>query len=1016
MRNELIDWDGKAENVSMSYEVLLPQTKLLPGEIGVGKSNGSSTIHPEGELTEEEWNTSLSKADRTDYAMAVCCGVFSGIIDSFFIGEFSLERANDWGDEKVGNFVKAVANRERKKEGKSEFSNLKDAILHLEKEHGMAADEATNKFGGGYYHHFRDFSHHMSPVGLACSLYTQFSEGKAIGTDVYGTIIVVDVSKSKLLGKNFEEKITFGIIEWFLHLVSDMAGSSNNPGNGTGIPGPLVSMLKELSSLPIFKESKSAFERKDNEPLGFRTWISKLFTGTLLGKRDENGKILNKEKFDLRSEIGLLHEAGRQLIPVIINECLVRSAYFIRRLYLELKDTEIHSLSDLNNIEGAKLLPFNNPVIRRMVTISSGTLVAVDASDAFIRSLAKNRSVKNSKFWIDFAVRINIAGIGRFSVACVVDIRTSVRETRWKKLRGEHLEKEYGKELASIASFSLSFPQYQILCSLEKLMIDYDIKSTRKEVEVLSKKKWRDAWVKETLVPLPLMDGRQEQFFLNAKQMFDAIDLELKDTSESDWLHLLFSEAVLFKPYVEKIVEDEKWKKKGSFKNNYLPEIFVPQVSAIDPNEQKEIEKTCDKYEAKLTGSTRKRVFGIVGTSVVIVATGGAAAYFAPAIAPALAGTLFGETIAGLSGAALTSASLAAFGGGAIAAGGFGMAGGTAVIAGGGALLGLAGGTGASALASVQVLSSEAYVLDECTKLLAYCDVSLIGRLHQPLKVVAIYEQFKLKINDLKDSINDLSQQEHEEKEEEEKKRYAKLIKAAKESIKYMTKTCNLLKQMAENEKPNKQCKQLSAQSLLIPKEFELIQKKLPDEMGIPDKALAFSKRTENTSALIVKFPVSEEASMPFNNDSAIISELHEVLGDDAGIIKVSSGTTAAGRPYAYDIIKHGMTSEDNIPLGIEYTLNINVKTDECIMFINASFAEEGNTGMRDSVVLPMFMQANNRENFDDLDGWFRDPYDPEFKRGLLMNVSEMEELDEKFPWHALSEARSFAKFVIENN
>ncbi|MEG2006223.1 MAG: hypothetical protein RR186_02100, partial [Raoultibacter sp.] len=146
------------------------------------------------------------------------------------------------------------------------------------------------------------------------------------------------------------------------------------------------------------------------------------------------------------------------------------------------------------------------------------------------------------------------------------------------------------------------------------------------------------------------------------------------------------------------------------------------------------------------------------------------------------------------------------------------------------------------------------------------------------------------------------------------------------------------------------------------------------------------------------------------------ISELHEVLGDDAGIIKVSSGTTAAGRPYAYDIIKHGMTSEDNIPLGIEYTLNINVKTDECIMFINASFAEEGNTGMRDSVVLPMFMQANNRENFDDLDGWFRDPYDPEFKRGLLMNVSEMEELDEKFPWHALSEARSFAKFVIENN
>ena len=38
---------------------------------------------------------------------------------------------------------------------------------------------------------------------------------------------------------------------WVLHLVSDMAGSSVNPGKGTGIPGPILSFFKEISTMPI---------------------------------------------------------------------------------------------------------------------------------------------------------------------------------------------------------------------------------------------------------------------------------------------------------------------------------------------------------------------------------------------------------------------------------------------------------------------------------------------------------------------------------------------------------------------------------------------------------------------------------------------------------------------------------------------------------------------------------------------------------------------------------------------
>ena len=47
-------------------------------------------------------------------------------------------------------------------------------------------------------------------------------------------------------------------------------------------------------------------------------WVSKLFNGTLLAKRDENGKIVETLRFELLADIGILHEVGRLFVPVII--------------------------------------------------------------------------------------------------------------------------------------------------------------------------------------------------------------------------------------------------------------------------------------------------------------------------------------------------------------------------------------------------------------------------------------------------------------------------------------------------------------------------------------------------------------------------------------------------------------------------------------------------------------------------------------------------------------------------
>lgn len=41
-------------------------------------------------------------------------------------------------------------------------------------------------------------------------------------------------------------------------------------------------------------------------------------------------------KFDFRGELGALSELGRQALPVLANECIVRVFFFIRRFAMQM--------------------------------------------------------------------------------------------------------------------------------------------------------------------------------------------------------------------------------------------------------------------------------------------------------------------------------------------------------------------------------------------------------------------------------------------------------------------------------------------------------------------------------------------------------------------------------------------------------------------------------------------------------------------------------------------------------
>lgn len=403
------EWDGKIENTSIDYDYC--------------QQNVDSEISSDFHISSAFQNN--DSIDKTDYIVAASCGVLTGLLDIFWVGEFSLSSAQEWGRNNANRFVIKVAQLQGYKK-----SELEGAIRFLEKDAPIPSDQMTSVWGGGLQHHFRDFSHHASIGGLVFSVLSQFT-GLSYGTNINGEFEMHVFPNRDLIGKNFEDKLFNGIVVWAIHLVSDMAGSSNNAGKGTGIPGPILSFVKEISALPKIREMTIEYKGKE---IGISEMLSKLFNGTAIESVNSDEIV----KFDLRTEMGIFAFGVKQKIPVVINQCLVRAFYFIKRLYIEISKKQIKGIKDISRLEPGNFLPRNNKCIVRMLTISSGVFCVVDTSDAAIRAFMKNPKSK-SEFFTFFLLRTNIAGIGNFIVSIKNDIRMHLRSKKKELLSNNRL-------------------------------------------------------------------------------------------------------------------------------------------------------------------------------------------------------------------------------------------------------------------------------------------------------------------------------------------------------------------------------------------------------------------------------------------------------------------------------------------------------------------------------------------------------------------------------------------------
>lgn len=737
MKN-LIVIQNEDEDIEIEYSISVEETKLL---LTSGKNENYSNYDMDiNEIEYFHFKSGISEYERTNYTIAGASGLLTGLLNILWSKDFKLEDAQNWGKDKVEKFVVNIAKIQgyRKNE-------LTGAIKFLEEKFPIAADKLTNEFGGGYSHHLRDFSHHPTILGLISSILNQFGIG--IGTNTNGEFTNYKIKDTTYVGKTFEEKIFNGFVMWSFHLISDMAGSSSNPGKGTGIPGILLSTFKEFSTLPIIKDIKSNYKDEDVQ---ISIIISKLFNGTYF--KDKNG---NPIRLDLRTEIGVLAQQSKS---VLINECIVRALYFIRSLYKEITTKNIKSLKDLNKIEIKNILSFNSRDLKRMLTISNGVFVLVDLSKALIKSGGTDVT--------KFILNINYVGIGRFAFACKAEacyIEEDLRKTINNYI---YQQKENYKPYFDFKMLSLSGKQKQILESLKLKCVEYDISKTKNDKD----KKIKESWFK-SCKNYVFCETNDEKYFIENS---DEIYKQINQIEKEHWIYIILIELYLFKPYFQ-LKEDEILEKKIKLNNDYFNDIFTKQQKLFSNDEIKNIIKDYKNYYNNvLQSKNNKTIIGISTTLVVTAATGGAGWLFAPQIATFIAG----EAVAGLSGAALTSASLAFVGGGSLAVGGLGMAGGTAILSGGGALIGLAS-SGVTSLAYTTTNMSNKFILQECAKLLTFCKVWIIDT-----------KQDKKSIIKIKESIEDLIEKFNINLAKEKDK---KIIKQIKNNIKYLEKSVKAL-------------------------------------------------------------------------------------------------------------------------------------------------------------------------------------------------------------------------------
>lgn len=353
------------------------------------------------------------ECDKLDYMLAVGSGALCGIIDIFLVGKPGESPLGDitdiWFENRTKDFAKLCG------WSGGQNNSLSSAIKYLEDKFDIPYDQRGAGDAGSFVfgltptnHHFKSLAHNPSLLGLFFSILDQFTNSSHFVTEGELISLIKADDKFELNGNNIPSKLFCAFSNWFGHLISDVSGASGSKERGMGIPSPLWTWTNDLI----------AIKRKLKIPITeFDMYSNELAL-----------KIFNRG-YDVRFQTA-------QAIPVLINEMVVRMLYSIRRLIKYFSETDKDNRS-LEYLWG-KCDPFSNTTVKRMLTVAHGTFCLVDLGDAAVHGFISGAGTLNP---VEFFLRVNILGVGRFTISLYGEARSEINYNRGEK-ESEFLARE----------------------------------------------------------------------------------------------------------------------------------------------------------------------------------------------------------------------------------------------------------------------------------------------------------------------------------------------------------------------------------------------------------------------------------------------------------------------------------------------------------------------------------------------------------------------------------------------
>ncbi len=354
------------------------------------------------------------ECDKIDYSLAACSGALCGVIDIFLVGKPGESPIGDltdkWFEKRTLDFARLCGWSGEDKSSALRFLEKKFKIPYDQTGMGDAAKEVFNM--NAKNHHFKSLGHNSTIAGLFFSILDQFTNSSHFISG--GELIALQNVDDgfELQGNDISSKLFCGFVNWFGHLVSDVSGSSGRKGRGMGLPSPFWAWINDVI----------AIKAKINEKFGFEN-------SELIADINEFAVKIYEQGFDLRFQTA-------QLIPVFINELIVRFAYSIRRMigYFSLEPKENRSFKLL----WKRCEPFSNPTVKRMLTVAHGTFCLIDIGDATGRAFITGGGTFNPT---EFFLRLNLAGVGRFTISLYGEAKRAIEYNK-KSIEACETERE----------------------------------------------------------------------------------------------------------------------------------------------------------------------------------------------------------------------------------------------------------------------------------------------------------------------------------------------------------------------------------------------------------------------------------------------------------------------------------------------------------------------------------------------------------------------------------------------